>query len=163
MPVITEFDNQDWSISPVAPALGAPPARSIDQQKWVLNLTGVVIPNFKSGVGGSQWGRETIDFFPDSRTPLTHALLEAGVPIPPRPAYDNRPYLDMEQWTLFATINAIYDAHKAVDAGSAGGRSRAELSIRPARRITTSLPACRSISRRAMSTRGSTVSATASP
>lgn len=124
MPVITEFDNQDWSIFPVAPALGAPPARSIDQQKWVLNLTGVVIPNFKSGVGGSQWGRETIDFFPDSRTPLTHALLEADVPIPPRPAYDNRPYLEMEQWTLFATINAIYDAHKAVDAGFAVDRWR---------------------------------------
>lgn len=30
----------------------------------------------------------------------------------------------MEQWTLFATINAIYDAHKAVDAGFAVDRWR---------------------------------------
>ena len=82
-PVIepSSFAGQNWVITPAATAVGAVAPSRIQDQTWLLVLTGVAIVDLK-GVTGSEWRRETVRLRPDLSGPLQHAIARYGIPTP---------------------------------------------------------------------------------
>lgn len=112
---VDNYANQYWTIVPVAPAFNAAQAKTFAEQRWTLTLSGIALVDFQSGFSGANWHRDTIYLSPNTIAPLTHAMNSVGIPIPERLA----PYLLIDQWSLFATINSIFDKNQSVNAGFA--------------------------------------------
>ncbi len=121
MITLTEFAGQNWLITPAALAVGEHPPASINDQKWLLVLTGVAIANLE-GNSTSQWLYETLSFLPDmagpqGSGPLNWAIAQYGIPKPPGQNYSIAFALD--EWAPFVSLSSIYDQSQSIDAGYA--------------------------------------------
>jgi hypothetical protein len=123
MPITTQSAGENWLITP-APAspFGAPPA-SIQQQQWMLVLTGVAVL-YNNGTQGAQgtlpddWTRETVTIYQDLQAPLKFVVQEFSVP-PPAAGFSSYA-LSVSQWAPHAAISSAFqqstgDAGFAVD------------------------------------------------
>ncbi len=115
---VTEFAGQNWLITPASPAANQP-APTVQNQKWVLVLSGVAIIDLK-GLSSSQWLNETISIRPDLVGPLDHAINEGGIPRPAGVLGLN--YLmgfQVDQWAPMAGISSIFNAGESNNSGFA--------------------------------------------
>jgi hypothetical protein len=117
--IVSDFAGQNWLITPAGFAVGEQP-RTLDEQRWILVLSGVVIVNVK-GQSASDWLRETLRFMPDVASPLNYAINRYSIPVPTSttPGVNFVPQIQVEQWAPFVSLSAVYDAHQSVDAGFA--------------------------------------------
>jgi len=89
--ITTTPAGQNWVITPAPLALNQTPPRSISEQKWLLQITGVFITqDYTDGRDGNgvpgdnphDWRRLTVSFMPDMVPPLQYAIDNYGVPTP---------------------------------------------------------------------------------
>jgi len=80
-----------------------------------MTLSGVAIPNFKSGRGREHWSAETIELHLDLSAPIDRMVNDYEILV----NEERSIVFSADQWASFATINAIYDEGAAVDAGFA--------------------------------------------
>jgi hypothetical protein len=118
---LTVFQGQNSIITPAALAFGEQPPASIQDQKWLLVLTGVVTANLK-GSSTSQWLNTNVSFLPDmagpsNSGPLNWAIANYGIPKPPGQDYTIAFALD--EWAPFVALSAIFDQDQSIDAGFA--------------------------------------------
>jgi hypothetical protein len=121
---LINFDGQNWLITPSALARGEAPPATIRDQKWLVNLTGVIEANFK-GNSSSQWRNDTVSFLPDmaldqhgnSAGPLAYAISHYGIPTPPPGQFEIG--FTLEQGAPYVSLSAIYDQAQSIDAGYA--------------------------------------------
>ena len=115
----TGFAAQNWVITPVATAAGQAQPASIQDQRWQLLLSGVVLIDMK-GVTTSQWRRETVHIMPDLNGPILQAAARYGIPLPPGTSGSN--YLSnfqVEQHAPFSTVSSIFNQDHSVNSGFA--------------------------------------------
>jgi Peptidase family M23 len=115
----TGFAAQNWVITPVANAVGEAPPTSIQDQRWQLLLSGVVLIDMK-GVSSSQWRRETVHIVPDLNGPILQAAARHGIPLPPGTSGSNY-YCNfqVEQHAPFSTVSSIFNQNESVNSGFA--------------------------------------------
>lgn len=114
---VTSFGGQNWLITPAALAANEAPPRSINDQKWLLVLSGVGICN-ATGQAANDWKRGSVHIFPDIESPINFALDTHAIPRPPQ----GSSYLlsfALEQWSPYSSISSIFDQSTAVNAGFA--------------------------------------------
>jgi len=128
MKFLTDFAGQNWLITPVALAVGEPPAQSIRDQKWLLVLSGIVLANQRGDNSGS-WNYQTVSFVPDmagpddptaTSGPLNWAIARYGIPRPPGAV--GQQYLvrfSVEEWSPFVSLGSVFDQGPSVNAGFA--------------------------------------------
>src|SRR5436190_9231487 len=128
MKYLTDFAGQNWLITPAALAVGEHPPKSIQDQKWLLVLSGVVIADLK-GDSSSQWEYQTVSFIPDmagpddpssTSGPLNWAISQYSIPKPP--GYPGAQYLirfSIEEWAPFVTLNSIFNEGPSINSGFA--------------------------------------------
>jgi len=133
MKYLTEYTGQNWLIVPVARAVGEAPPASIQDQRWLLVLTGVVIADHK-GDHSDRWHRQTVSFMPDmagpdhpsaSSGPLLWAISRYSIPKPAGALGAN--YLvrfSVDAWLPSVSPSAIFNKDRAVDCGFAVEASR---------------------------------------
>jgi hypothetical protein len=117
MSITVQSGGENWVITP-APAspFGVPP-RNIQQQQWLLTLTGVAIlyDNGTQGVQGTHpddWRRETVTINPDSLpTALEFVTQEFSIPSPAQPFTQFG--LSVNQWAPYAAVSSGF--HKGTD------------------------------------------------
>ena len=112
------FAGQNWLITPASLAVNESPPSSIRDQKWILVLSGVCIPNLE-GTLVDDWRHETLTIAPDILSPLEFAINRYSIPVPtdpmiPNPAFNLEPY----GWVPFAAISSVFDKDTS-DAGFA--------------------------------------------
>jgi Peptidase family M23 len=115
---VTEFAGQNWLITPVARAANQPQP-TVENQKWVLVLSGVAIIDLK-GISSAQWLHETVSIRPNLIGPLDQAINEGGIPRPP--GVQGLQYLtgfQVDQWAPFAGISSIFNAGESNNSGFA--------------------------------------------
>ena len=121
MITLTEFAGQNWLITPAALAVGEQPPASINDQKWLLVLTGVAIANLQ-GNSTSQSRNETLSFLPDmagpqNSGPLNFAIAQYGIP---KPAGQNFTIaFSLDGWAPFVSLSSIFDQDESINAGYA--------------------------------------------
>jgi len=118
---LTNFAGQNWLITPAALAFGEQPPASIQDQKWLLVLTGVVTANLQ-GNSTSQWLNANLSFLPDmagpgNSGPLNWAIGQYAIPKPAGQDYTIGFALD--EWAPFVSLSAIFDQNQSIDAGYA--------------------------------------------
>jgi hypothetical protein len=116
---VTVFGGQNWLITPAARAVNEPAPATISGQKWLLVLSGVGIVNMK-GKTSDDWLHDEVHILPDMRGPLDFAIGRWGIPRPP--GTEGLQYLvgfQLDQWSPFAALNAVYDQDQSVNAGFA--------------------------------------------
>jgi hypothetical protein len=126
MKVLTTFAGQNWLITPAALAVGQPPPASIQDQLWLLILSGVVVADFQ-GNSGTQWRPDTVSFSPDlagpdnqgPSGPLPWAINHWGIPQPAPPADSYSIGFSVVEWAPFASLSSLFDQDQAVNAGFA--------------------------------------------
>lgn len=114
MQYATDFAGQNWLITPAALAVNEPAPSGIAEQKWLLTLSGVVIPNLKGGAA-NDWLRETLLISPDTSGPMEYATARFGIPRPDH----SHPVFTVEQWAPFGGISSIFDQDNIGNAGFA--------------------------------------------
>ena len=106
---MTQFTDQfaitNWVIVPT----GQTPPRPEDQ-KWLMILSGVAFCNFQ-GTSNADWRRDSFRLAIDLTGPIQFTGRSAQVGRELR--------FQVEQFTPYSTINAVYDAQQSVDAGYA--------------------------------------------
>lgn len=113
----TNFAGQNWLITPAALAINEPRPASIADQKWLVNLNGVVIIDLK-GNNAHDWRRESVTIFPDIDAAMKFAIAQHAIPVPA--GTKPRPVLDLEQWAPFAAVSSQLDrSTQTFDAGFA--------------------------------------------
>jgi hypothetical protein len=118
---LNDFAGQNWLITPVALAVGEHPPATIQMQKWLVVLTGVVNANLE-GNSTSHWRNENLSFLPDmagpnGSGPLNWAIGQYGIPKPAGEGY--KIGLSVDEWAPFVSLSAIYDRAHSIDAGYA--------------------------------------------
>ena len=78
---VTDFAGQNWLITPAASAVNETPPQRIEDQKWLLVLSGVAMATVK-GESTAQWKHQTVSMRPNLHTPLQYAVTKYGIPIP---------------------------------------------------------------------------------
>ena len=122
MKFITQYDVQNYVITPAASAVNQPLPQSISDQKWQLFLSGVAITDLKS-TSNNDWSGETLQLSPNIKTPIQYAINNFGVSIPNNPPYvvegdGSIAYLfNVEQYTIMAALGSIFDQNTSVNAG----------------------------------------------
>ncbi len=115
MKYVTDFAGQNWLITPVARAVNEAAPSGIGEQKWLLTLSGVAIPDVKGSA--FDWFRESLVIQPDLRGPINQAVSRFGIPRPDEAAH--HPQFAVEQWAPFAAISSISDLDNVGKAGFA--------------------------------------------
>jgi hypothetical protein len=113
------FAGQNWLITPAATAANESPPKQIQDQKWLLVLSGVAIVDIK-GNSTAQWLREIVSMRPDLNGPLHYAISRYAIPIPP--GIDGINYIkgfQLEQWAPFAALSSIYNQGQSINSGFA--------------------------------------------
>jgi hypothetical protein len=119
----TTFDGQNWLITPAALSVNESEP-SVQDQKFLLVLSGVVIVDIK-GNSGAQWRRETVSIRPDLFSPLQYAVSRHGIPTPPGSSGTNyQLWFEVEQWAPFAAVSSMFNEHESVNSGFAVDRWR---------------------------------------
>ena len=122
---VTNIISEHWLITPAATAVGQPAPRDIRQQTWLLQLSGVLIPNLQ-GTSHTAWRREILSFSPNLDVPLNFTVAKYSIPPPTgSPGVNYFVHFQLEHWVLFAAISSIFDQNQAVDAGFAVDEWRA--------------------------------------
>lgn len=115
----TTFAGQNWVITPAARAVNDTSAARIQDQKWLLVLSGVVVADVR-GNSGSQWRHETVSIRPDLNGPLQYAIGRHGVPTPPGTLGGTYWVgLQVEQWSPFVALSSMFNKDTAVNSGHA--------------------------------------------
>lgn len=115
----TRFAGQNWLITPAATAAGESAPDRIEDQTWLLVLSGVAIVDLK-GVTASEWRRETVLLRPELTGPLRYAINRYGIPTPAGDeglTYTSE--LQVEQWTPFAALSSVLNEHESINSGFA--------------------------------------------
>lgn len=116
MKVLDNFAGQNWLITPAALAVGESQPKSIQDQKFLLVLSGVVIADHE-GNSSSQWLQETLSFLPDMLGPLNWAISRFGIP-KPLPSQNFMIRFSLEEWAPFAS-SLIFNQGQLVNSGFA--------------------------------------------
>lgn len=116
---ITEFAGQNWVITPAAVAANETPPSRIQDQKFLMVMSGVALLGLK-GSSTSQWRRETILIRPDIEGPMKWAIGKYGIPTPPGTSGANFwTAFQVEQWAPFAAVSSIYNKDESDNSGFA--------------------------------------------
>jgi hypothetical protein len=116
---VKAFAGQNWLITPAATAANESPPRRIQDQKWLLVLSGVAIVDIK-GISTANWLRETVAIRPDLSGPLHYAINRYAIPKPP--GFESLNYFSrfqVEQWAPFAALSSIYNQGQSINSGFA--------------------------------------------
>jgi tetratricopeptide (TPR) repeat protein len=109
------FAGQNWLITPAALAVNdATPG--IQNQKWLLLLSGVVLVDLK-GQSSATWRRETLSIRPDLNSPLQFAITNHGIPTPPAGTFFTA--FRVEQWVPYAALGSIFNQQESINSGFA--------------------------------------------
>jgi tetratricopeptide (TPR) repeat protein len=111
---VTEFAGQNWLITPAASAVNETPPPRIQDQKWLLCLSGVAMVGLK-GQTSSDWTRTTVSFWPDLHGPMQHAVAKYGIPVPQGAGL----WFQVEQWAPFAALGSIFNKEQSINSGFA--------------------------------------------
>lgn len=115
----SSFAGENWLITPAASAVGAAEPTRIQDQTWLLVLSGVAIVDLK-GVTASEWRRETVLLQPELSGPLQYAITRYSIPTPPgADGYNFTTSFQVEQWAPFAALSSVFNQHESVDSGFA--------------------------------------------
>lgn len=119
MKEVTTFAGQNWLIAPAATAVNqAPPAR-IQDQTWLLVLSGVGLLGLK-GISAAQWLRDTVSIRPDLSGPLQYAINRYAIPTPLGTSGANYWVgFQVEQWAPFAALSSMFNQNQSVNSGFA--------------------------------------------
>ncbi len=115
----TGYAVQNWTITPVATAVGKAPPANIREQRFQLVLSGVALLDMK-GVNSAQWRHETLLLYPDLRGPAKFVIDNFGLPKPV--GFDEQSVnslFQVEQWAPFASLGSIYNANESIHSGFA--------------------------------------------
>jgi hypothetical protein len=116
---VTQFAGQNWLITPAATAANEPPPGQIQNQKWLLVLSGVAIVDLK-GTSGAVWLRETVSIRPVLNSALNHAINRYAIPRPPGTEGGNYwTGFQVEQWAPFAALSSIFNQGHSINSGFA--------------------------------------------
>lgn len=123
MKFLTSFAGQNWLITPAALAVGEHPPATIQDQKWLLVLSGVVFANLQ-GNSTANWLHETVSFVPDmagpsNSGPLNWAINRWAIPRPPASAGSYNTVFSLEEWAPFASLSSVFDQEQSINAGFA--------------------------------------------
>lgn len=111
--------SQHWVITPAALALNETAPANIEDQRWLLVLTGVAIVDLK-GVSNAQWLEQTFAIRPSLAEPLGYAIGRYGIPRPP--GTEGLTYwsgFEVEQCAPFAGLGSIFNKGQSIDSGFA--------------------------------------------
>ena len=111
---VTEFAGQNWLITPAASAVNETPPGRIQDQKWLLCLSGVAMVGLK-GQTSTGWTRTTVSLWPDLQGPMQHAIARYGIPVPQGAAL----WFQVEQWAPFASLASIFNKEQSINSGFA--------------------------------------------
>jgi hypothetical protein len=120
-PVIdaASFAGQNWLITPAARAVNQPAPAGVQDEKWLLVLSGIATLNVK-GNSESQWRHETVSVRPDLTGPLQYAITHHNIPTPPGSL--GATYLagfQVEQWVPFAALSSMLNMGESINSGFA--------------------------------------------
>jgi hypothetical protein len=116
MSVAVPFQN--YVFTPAALAVGQAPPRTISDQTWLMVLSGEVALTEITG-NGPNWFGQTIQFSPDMSVSLSAAIEQYSIPTPPITDINSTPVFTLQHWSIFITLNSIFDADQSVNAGYA--------------------------------------------
>ena len=122
MKEVTQFDGQNWLITPAALARNETPPLRIEDQKFLVVLSGVAVIDIK-GNSGSQWFYETVLIRPDIVAALQYAVTKHGLHIPPG-NFSYRAGLQVEQWVPYAALGSVFNQNQSINSGHAVERWR---------------------------------------
>jgi hypothetical protein len=115
----SSFAGQNWLITPAATAVGAAAPSQIEDQTWLLVLSGVAIVDLK-GVTPSEWRRETVLLRPELTGPLRYAIDRYAISTPSGDeGYTYTTELQVEQWAPFAALSSVLNQHESINSGFA--------------------------------------------
>jgi Peptidase family M23 len=115
----SSFAGQNWLITPAASAANVAPPTRIEDQSWLLVLSGVAIIDLK-GVTALEWRRETVRLQPELSGPLQHAISRYNIPTPPgADGYNFSTWFQVEQWAPFAALSSMLNQHESINSGFA--------------------------------------------
>ncbi|HET9312910.1 MAG TPA: peptidoglycan DD-metalloendopeptidase family protein [Nitrospira sp.] len=113
------FAGQNWLITPTATAVTNTPPGRIQDQTWLLVVSGVAIADIK-GLTGAHWLHETVSIRPDLNAPLHYAINRHAIPTPTGTEGANyRLGFQVEQWAPFAALSSVYNQGQSVNSGFA--------------------------------------------
>lgn len=118
----TGFDGQNSLITPAALAVNETAPTRIQDQKFLLVLSGVAIIDVK-GNSTAQWFYETVVIRPDIVAPLQAAVAKYHIPVPGGAA-TYRVGFQVEQWVPSAALGSIFNQNQSVNSGFAVERWR---------------------------------------
>jgi murein DD-endopeptidase MepM/ murein hydrolase activator NlpD len=119
MKEVTTFAGQNWLITPAATAANQAPPNSIQDQKWLLVLSGVGIVDLK-GISPAQWLHETVSIRPNLLGPLQYAINRYAIPTPPGTVDANYWVgFQVEQWAPFAALSSMFNKDASDNSGFA--------------------------------------------
>jgi hypothetical protein len=116
---VTDFAGQNWVITPEALAVSEDPPAKVEDQKFLLVLSGVAVVDFQ-GESTADWRRATLLIRPDVDAPMQHAIAEYGIPTPP--GTSGAQYwtaLQVEDWAPFAAPSAMFNKGVSNNSGFA--------------------------------------------
>jgi hypothetical protein len=115
----SDYAGQNWLITPAAAAVGETAPTSVQDQTWLLVLSGIAIVNLK-GVTTSQWLEETVLLRPDPSEALQHAIARYAIPTPPgTDGLNFSTWFQVEQCAPFAALSSVFNQNESVNSGFA--------------------------------------------
>ncbi|WP_375397492.1 hypothetical protein [uncultured Sphingomonas sp.] len=121
----TNFAYQNWVIAPSGTVFNTPPPNNFRDQRWIMTLTGIIEPDFKSNTSGGQWNRQTFSFAPSVTGPIGRALHMTSTSVPPDLTFG----FVVEDFAILASLNSIFDKNQSVNAGFAVDNCRPHFGI----------------------------------
>jgi hypothetical protein len=118
MKVVEQFAVMHDLMVPVALAVGEQPPPNLREQKWLLQLSGVCIPDLQGN--SADWRRETLSITPDFRSALRYTINIYGIHKPPGEE-DNQYVLSfqVDKVAIFAAPSSILATGTPANAGFA--------------------------------------------
>lgn len=113
------FAGQNWLVTPAARAVNQPVPPGVQDEKWLLVLSGVATLNVQ-GNSESQWRHETVSLRPDLTEPLQYAITQHSIPTPPGSL--GATYwagFQVEQWAPFAALSSMLNLGESINSGFA--------------------------------------------
>lgn len=114
----TGYAVQNWTITPVATAVGQISPTRIEDQTFQLVLTGVASLDMK-GVSSAQWRRETLLMGFELRAPIQFAASRYGVNLPQLPEGDFAYNFQVEQGAPHSGLASIFNQDRSINSGFA--------------------------------------------
>ena len=112
--------------------LGVPAALAVNEtppgihdQRFLITLTGVLLGGLK-GNSSQEWLKKTVPVYPDDQADAWRSVIyRYQLPLPPgRETSDYYLGFQVDRFSVFAALNSVYHANRAVNAGFAVDRWR---------------------------------------